>query len=141
MPSNHLSRVRLLYKTIIRLHKGLPDEMRYLGDSYVKEEFKRHKTAEPEVAAKFLEEWTKYAYELSKQLGPKGIKKNAQIGKQLSEDILHTFREDQLNQLYYLGLEATGQADNEEDIKELEKKVDEMQAPDNGDDTEETKQR
>ena len=35
-----------LYRRILRLHRWkLPQEMRHLGDSYVKEEFRLHRTA------------------------------------------------------------------------------------------------
>ena len=54
----HVSTVRSLYKTILMLHKGLPCEMKALGDQYVKSEFKRHKDAEPQFVVQFMKEWT-----------------------------------------------------------------------------------
>ena len=53
----HVSRVRTLYKTILRLHRGLPLELKALGDEYVKSEFKRHKAAEASFIAPFMTEW------------------------------------------------------------------------------------
>ncbi len=53
----HPQRVRLLYKTCLKLHRGLPDQMQIIGDAYVKEEFKRHKSATPEQTAAFMEAW------------------------------------------------------------------------------------
>lgn len=35
-----------LYRRILRVHRKLDPEMRVLGDSYVKEEFRAHRTAE-----------------------------------------------------------------------------------------------
>ncbi|KAJ6160976.1 Succinate dehydrogenase assembly factor 3 [Penicillium chermesinum] len=35
-----------LYRRILRVHRKLDPEMRVLGDSYVKKEFRAHKTAE-----------------------------------------------------------------------------------------------
>lgn len=38
---SHVQRVRILYKTCLRLHRGLPTQMQIIGDAYVKDEFKR----------------------------------------------------------------------------------------------------
>ena len=37
----HVQRVRILYKTCLRLHRGMPTHMQIIGDAYVKDEFKR----------------------------------------------------------------------------------------------------
>ena len=60
MPNiGHVQTVRKLYKTIFRLHRGLPLEMQALGDSYLREEFKRHKTVDDKQQRDvFLGEWT-----------------------------------------------------------------------------------
>ncbi|KAJ6666628.1 hypothetical protein lerEdw1_020352 [Lerista edwardsae] len=55
--SSHVSRVRALYRKILQLHRGLPLEMKALGDQYVKEEFRRHKSIGREEAQCFLQEW------------------------------------------------------------------------------------
>ena len=55
---SHASNVRILYKAILRLHRGMPRELRALGDQYVRDEFKRHKAAEPEFVSAFMKEWT-----------------------------------------------------------------------------------
>lgn len=55
--TSHVRQVRILYKTILRLHRGLPEDMRYLGDKYVKEEFKLHKEADKPQADLFLRAW------------------------------------------------------------------------------------
>jgi len=56
--TGHIPRVRRLYKLILRLHRGLPTEMRSLGDDYVRVEFKRHKDAEQQFIPVFMHEWT-----------------------------------------------------------------------------------
>lgn len=53
----HLQRVRRLYKTILRLHRGLPVEIQSLGNNYLRDEFKRHKTCSSSEANVFLNEW------------------------------------------------------------------------------------
>lgn len=60
---NQVQRVRLLYKTILRLHRGLPVEFKAIGDQYVRDEFQRHKKCQPAEANVFMAEWVvKYAY-------------------------------------------------------------------------------
>ena len=54
----HLTNVRALYKAILRLHRGMPCELKTMGDDYVKSEFKHHKSAEPHYVAPFMREWT-----------------------------------------------------------------------------------
>jgi len=55
---NHVQRVRLLYKTILRLHRGLPKELQVLGQTYVRDEFQRHKNCSPKEAQIFMLEWS-----------------------------------------------------------------------------------
>lgn len=54
----HRSTVLRLYKTILRLHQSLPNELRALGNAYVRDEFRRHKTAQPEYVTNFMVEWS-----------------------------------------------------------------------------------
>lgn len=55
-------KVRFLYKTILKLHRGLPQELNLLGTSYVREEFKRHKKCSVPEAEVFMREWTVLYY-------------------------------------------------------------------------------
>lgn len=55
---NHVQRVRLLYKTILRLHRGLPKELQELGQMYVRDEFRRHKNCNPKETQTFMLEWS-----------------------------------------------------------------------------------
>lgn len=55
--SVHIQRVRILYKTILKLHRGLPEEMQTLGNNYVRDEFRRHKKCNPAEANVFMNEW------------------------------------------------------------------------------------
>lgn len=58
MSFTNQQRVRILYKTILRLHRGLPQELQILGTNYTKDEFKRHKSCNAEEAEVFVNEWT-----------------------------------------------------------------------------------
>uniref|UniRef100_A0A8C7K311 Succinate dehydrogenase assembly factor 3 n=1 Tax=Oncorhynchus kisutch TaxID=8019 RepID=A0A8C7K311_ONCKI len=54
---SHVSTVFSLYKRILLLHRFLPIDLRALGDQYVKDEFRRNKTAAPEEVTVFMREW------------------------------------------------------------------------------------
>ncbi|RUS88452.1 hypothetical protein EGW08_003789 [Elysia chlorotica] len=103
--SSHLMRVRALYKGILKLHRGLPLQMKALGDNYIREEFRAHKQAEPAEVAVFMQEWTKYYVTLAKQLSQR--KQRQEVGQNLSPEILDNFSEEQLGQLHELFKETT----------------------------------
>ena len=54
---SHTQSVKRLYKLLFQLHKSLPGELRAIGNSYVRSEFKLHKAATPDQAKTFLTEW------------------------------------------------------------------------------------
>ena len=50
-----------LYRAILREHRrSLPQEMREVGDKFVRHEFRLHKKVSQEVAAGFLRGWEDY---------------------------------------------------------------------------------
>ncbi|TDH68384.1 hypothetical protein CCR75_003582 [Bremia lactucae] len=56
------AKVLTLYRRILTLHrKKLKPHMRVLGDQYVRDEFKRHKSSDPKYVALFIREWEQYA--------------------------------------------------------------------------------
>mmetsp|Transcript_10912 Transcript_10912/g.14445 ORF Transcript_10912/g.14445 Transcript_10912/m.14445 type:complete len:124 (-) Transcript_10912:210-581(-) len=62
------NRASSLYRSLFRAHKKyLPGEMRALGDTYIKAEFKLHKKAAPEQTSVFFVEWDKYLAQLVQQ--------------------------------------------------------------------------
>ncbi|ODM91797.1 Succinate dehydrogenase assembly factor 3, mitochondrial [Orchesella cincta] len=99
----HQQNVRVLYKTILRLHRALPPEVRELGDQYVKDEFRRHKGVGKEHVAPFMMEWANYCGMLAQQLGLRGPKTaSSKIGIGLEEAQLDLFDGQQIHQLYEL---------------------------------------
>lgn len=58
MNITHVQRVRKLYKTILKLHRGLPSELQILGNNYTHDEFKRHRGCSSAEAKVFINEWT-----------------------------------------------------------------------------------
>ncbi|XP_051163991.1 succinate dehydrogenase assembly factor 3, mitochondrial [Leptopilina boulardi] len=107
----HLQRVRRIYKTILRLHRGLPLEIQSLGNNYLRDEFKRHKKCNSTEANVFLNEWANYAISLAKQLGLQGPKTAEPLGKNLNNEDIEKLRDEQVYQLYELLMAATGTSD------------------------------
>ncbi|XP_017076518.1 succinate dehydrogenase assembly factor 3, mitochondrial [Drosophila eugracilis] len=107
---SHPQRVRLLYKTILRLHRGLPAELRALGDNYVRDEFRRHLKCNPMEAQLFMTEWARYASTITQQLGIRG-KPKGELGEQIDPQAVEMLKDDQVVQLYELMLAAKGLED------------------------------
>ncbi|CAB4054604.1 MTX [Lepeophtheirus salmonis] len=78
------------------------NEKKKLGDDYARDEFKRHATADPTQTRIFMDEWTKYAMDLSKQLGIKGPKTSKPVGSQMSPNQIDSLSVEQIAQLYEL---------------------------------------
>ena len=112
---SHVQKVRLLYKSCLKLHRGLPIHLKAIGDSYVRDEFKRHKKAEAQQVKTFMEAWATYAIDLSKQMSTKSLTKADKIGATLKVDDLDNFSDEQLAQLYELYSEAKKPIDTDND--------------------------
>ncbi|KAL4988569.1 succinate dehydrogenase assembly factor 3, mitochondrial [Aspergillus falconensis] len=84
-----------LYRRILRVHRRkLDPEMRILGDSYVKSEFRAHRgTENPLHIIGFLTEWQLYAQKLEG---------DSWIGEKLDQGKLDKMSDQQLGQLYEL---------------------------------------
>ncbi|XP_063698980.1 succinate dehydrogenase assembly factor 3, mitochondrial [Culicoides brevitarsis] len=115
MAQPHVQKVRLLYKTILRLHRGLPPELQVLGNEYTREEFKRHKNCSPMEAQTFMSTWAGYAIDLAGQLGIRGKPPTGKIGKEIDPELLENMRDEQVAQLYEL-LKASKGLDESEDL-------------------------
>ncbi|XP_051271383.1 succinate dehydrogenase assembly factor 3, mitochondrial [Dicentrarchus labrax] len=120
--SAHVSKVRSMYKRILVLHRFLPIDLRALGDQYVKDEFRRHKSAAPEEVKSFMTEWENYKATLQTQVLESAGERlgSVKFGADLSDMTLSNFQEEQIGQLYELMLESTKvnrQFDIQEDSK------------------------
>ncbi|XP_055076538.1 succinate dehydrogenase assembly factor 3, mitochondrial [Misgurnus anguillicaudatus] len=102
----HVSKVRSLYKRILLLHRFMPIDLRALGDQYVKDEFRRHKTATHEEAKRFMTEWEVYKDTLQTQVLEAMGNKKLTFGLDLSKEKLQDFQDEQIGQLYELMLES-----------------------------------
>lgn len=110
-----------LYRSLLRAHaKFLPNEMRELGDAYIKAEFKLHKTVtKPEQLENFFSEWETYLDQIlmtarakeSISTGSldekKGTESAFSFGKELPQNL--DLSAEQAEQLAKLKDEATNQ--------------------------------
>ncbi|XP_032831413.2 succinate dehydrogenase assembly factor 3, mitochondrial isoform X2 [Petromyzon marinus] len=116
MPAvRHATRVRCLYRRLLQLHRHLPVEMAELGDRYVKDEFRRNKTAGPRLAEQFLAEWEAYATTLHTQV-TQDPGRVIRPGAYLNDEHLSNLREEQVEQLYEL-MQATTAAPGSQDSR------------------------
>mmetsp|Transcript_7819 Transcript_7819/g.16736 ORF Transcript_7819/g.16736 Transcript_7819/m.16736 type:complete len:127 (-) Transcript_7819:3047-3427(-) len=111
-----------LYKSLLRAHeKFLPQEMRQLGDAYVKSEFRLHKSVtKPEQLQQFFKEWNGYLAHIEqtgreRQLKSAGLTDAGNRGKSNNNNVnfgrdapAHIeLNEEQQSQLQKLREEAT----------------------------------
>merc|ERR1712216_51073 len=94
-----------LYRNILRLHRQLPPMMRQLGDTYVREEFKQHKTANAQQTQVFMEQWRDYARQIEAGVA---VGMENDVGSDLDESELHAFNDEQKAQLDKLREQAQG---------------------------------
>ncbi|NXN99299.1 SDHF3 factor, partial [Rhinopomastus cyanomelas] len=99
--------VRALYRRILRLHRALPAALRALGDRYVREEFRKHKAAQPAEVQRFLREWEATLIEQQINEDKQDLREKTVYGVQLTEEKLNDFRDEQIGQLKELMDEAT----------------------------------
>merc|ERR1711968_378457 len=95
---------RTLLRGILRMHRQLPPMQRQLGDRYVLEEFRQHKTATPQQAKQFMEQWGMYRSMLNSQL----VEDGEATGAELADDELARFNGEQKAQLDKLREQAEG---------------------------------
>ena len=117
LPTKTRSQVLGLYKSILQAHKRhLPYEMRHLGDTYVRQEFKLHKTVTDQAQLQpFFTAWEDY---LSQILKTARVNESVQTGSLDSSAASTSFGKDlpadmelsqeQLDQLKKLKEEASG---------------------------------
>jgi len=86
-----------LYRNILRVHRVLPVDMRSLGDTYVKAEFRRHKeVTNPVHIIGFLSQWKMYLDGIPRS------KEDARRwkGKKLDPTVFEKMSGEQIGQLY-----------------------------------------
>ncbi|ORY28259.1 hypothetical protein BCR39DRAFT_565415 [Naematelia encephala] len=92
-----------LYRRLLRVHRSLPPEMRYLGDSYIKTEFRlTRSTDNPLHIIGFLSQWKHYLDDLETAAQKKEGGEIKWSGRRLDTDNLDKMSPEQVGQLYEL---------------------------------------
>ncbi|CED83221.1 acn9-domain-containing protein [Phaffia rhodozyma] len=118
-----------LFRRLLRAHRKLPIDMRSLGDTYVRDEFKRHKSTDnPLHIIGFLSQWKHYLDSLEKG--------ELDRGRTLDMEKLEKMSNEQMGQLYELmhaakniwktpeeNLEQSGLGDSESAEQDLEQAI------------------
>ncbi|KAI9216826.1 ACN9-domain-containing protein, partial [Blastocladiella britannica] len=92
-----------LYRQVLRVHRQLPvPEMRFLGDQYARDEFRRHQHVDnPAFVAGFLNQWDQYVREMGMQLATGKVE-----GKAMDPTALDQMNDQQIGQLWELRTET-----------------------------------
>lgn len=94
-----------LYRRLLRAHRALPAEMRFMGDAYVKTEFRATRdTDNPLHVMAFLSQWKHYLDQLAPALAEDGA---AFRGRRLDTEAMDSLSSEQVGQLYEL-MHASG---------------------------------
>ena len=83
---------RRLYRRLFRAHRRLPSDLRFMGDSYIRSEFRLTRSSDnPLHIIAFLSQWRKYLDDLQVE----GWK-----GKKMESEALDRLSPEQVGQLY-----------------------------------------
>ena len=89
-----------LYRRILRIHRLLPTNIRYVGDKYVAQEFRQHKyVKEAKYLNQFFQQWNSYLGQLEGQITMSQITTEKKFGTKLSESIIRKLDDDKATQL------------------------------------------
>lgn len=101
-----------LLRSILRVHRKLPPALRFMGDRYVLDEFKRHAKADPQFVSTFLRQWNSYLETVKGQVareeargrmvGITGEVGEEQLGRKLSREEMDKLTDAQVGQLWAL---------------------------------------
>ncbi|BEI81874.1 hypothetical protein CcaverHIS002_0210340 [Cutaneotrichosporon cavernicola] len=87
-----------LYRRLLRVHRSLPHEMRFMGDAYVKSEFRATRSTDnPVHIVAFLTQWKAYLEEIERGLTDSEGKWQ---GRRLDPEVLDSLNNEQIGQLY-----------------------------------------
>ncbi|KAJ2662991.1 hypothetical protein IW148_002713 [Coemansia sp. RSA 1199] len=94
-----------LYRRILRTHRMLPREIRFVGDQYVKSEFRSHRNiTDKKYLIPFFTQWAEYLALLQKQTGGEGATHAgaSRIGRHMDPELIDRLDDDKAEQLLEL---------------------------------------
>ncbi|GMK59244.1 hypothetical protein CspeluHIS016_0702590 [Cutaneotrichosporon spelunceum] len=87
-----------LYRRLLRVHRSLPPEMRFMGDAYVKSEFRATRSTDnPVHIVAFLTQWKAYLEEIERGVTDS---EGRWTGRKLEAEVLDSLNNEQIGQLY-----------------------------------------
>ncbi|KAJ2818220.1 hypothetical protein IWW50_005892 [Coemansia erecta] len=102
-----------LYRRILQTHRRLPREIRFVGDQYVKSEFRSHRAiTDKKYLTPFFAQWTEYLALLRQQTQPNTDNAGAKIGRHLDPEVIDRLDDDKAEQLLELHRASQNEEDN-----------------------------
>jgi hypothetical protein len=109
----HARQAMSLYRSLLRLHRHLPPDIRYVGDKYVRDEWRLHRgVSDPGLLVAFFTAWRDYGQALAPQIQAQRSSGSSPpdplaLGKALTESDLDAFTPEQVGQLHELWQESS----------------------------------
>ncbi|KAJ1666995.1 hypothetical protein IW140_002207 [Coemansia sp. RSA 1813] len=115
-----------LYRQILRVHRLLPREIRFIGDQYVRAEFRNHRTVtDKRFLEPFFKQWTMYLDEIKQNAQKSAVSDGNNtndtqddgswdIGRHLDRETVESLDDDKAEQLLDLHRASFG-ADSSKD--------------------------
>ncbi|KAJ2665356.1 hypothetical protein IWW48_000245 [Coemansia sp. RSA 1200] len=114
-----MTKAASLYRRLLRVHRLLPREIRFVGDQYVRAEFRNHRSVtDQRLLDQFFKQWTMYL-ETMEHTAMKNKKKGNNnnisgggaswdVGKHLDRETVESLDDDKAEQLLDLHRASTG---------------------------------
>ncbi|KAJ2714521.1 hypothetical protein H4R19_001685 [Coemansia spiralis] len=101
-----------LYRSILRTHRLLPRELRFVGDQYVRSEFRSHRTVtDKRFLDQFYTQWTSYLALLREQTGAAQGAGAWGVGRRLDQELIAGLDDAKAEQLLELHRASCGAGD------------------------------
>ncbi|KAJ2770646.1 hypothetical protein IWQ56_000043 [Coemansia nantahalensis] len=107
-----MTRALQLYRSILRTHRRLPRELRFVGDQYVRSEFRSHRTVtDKRFLDQFYAQWTAYLSQLREQTGAERSADAWNVGRSLDPELVSGLDDAKAEQLLELHRASSGAPD------------------------------
>ncbi|KAJ2501935.1 hypothetical protein GGI11_007755 [Coemansia sp. RSA 2049] len=116
-----MTKATSLYRRLLRVHRLLPREIRFVGDQYVRAEFRNHRSVtDQRLLDQFFKQWVMYLETMehtamknnSKKQSSNGVSSGGgaswDVGKHLDRETVESLDDDKAEQLLDLHRASTG---------------------------------
>lgn len=92
-----------MYRRILRAHRRLPEQMRFVGDQYVRAEFRSHQEiTDRKYLDPFFNQWSSYLEMIQQQ-----THQQTRLGQDLDQTTIESLEDDRAEQLLELHKAST----------------------------------